>query len=398
MRGCEKRVFLKFSLFLCWVIVLAACAKPVRRPGFEFVIPKASEVQQWRDDLGFASLEDAVNQSIRYYQRVPQAQAYRYGDISYSPKEMKASMRLFLEIMRIPDETQRFRQLLKKFMFIESKNDEGEAFFTGYYEPILEGSLQRTERFTVPLYSKPDDLIEADLGLFREEWKGKRIVGRVEEDRFVPYDSREEIVYRRSLEDRARPIAYVENDIELFFLQIQGSGLIKLPNGTLKRVNYAGGNGHPYRSIGRLLLDRIPLEKMSMQALKRYLYNHPEEVKEILTHNPSYTFFREVEEGPLGCLEVPLTPERSIAMDRNLIPRGSLAFIQTPYPVFDGGRLLTWEPMRRFVVVQDTGGAIQGHGRVDIFWGNGRKAELTAGHMRQIGRVFLLVARKEFLQ
>ncbi|HSE84377.1 MAG TPA: MltA domain-containing protein, partial [Thermodesulfobacteriota bacterium] len=374
-----------------------SCVTVFKRPGFEFITPKASESQEWKDDLDFTSLEKAVNQSISYYQRVSQGQVFEYGNISYSPKELEASMRLFLEIMRIPDEAERFKQLRKKFLFLESKNDKGRALFTGYYEPILEGSLQPTERFTAPLYGKPDDLVEADLGLFREEWKGERIIGRVDVGRLIPYDSREEIVYRNSLKDRARPIAYVENDIELFFLQIQGSGLVKLPDGRLKRVNYAGQNGHPYRPIGRLLLDRIPLEKMSMQALKGYLYSHPEEVKEILTYNPSYTFFREVEEGPLGNIEVPLTPERSIAMDRNLIPRGSLAFVQTSYPFFSDGRLLGWKPMRRFVLVQDTGGAIRGHGRVDIFWGNGEKAELTAGHMKQTGQVFLLVARKKFL-
>ena len=187
------------------------------------------------------------------------------------------------------------------------------------------------------------------------------------------------------------------DEVELFFLQIQGSGLISLEDGTLLRVNYADQNGHPYRAIGKLLRDRIPPEQMSLQALKAYLREHPEQVREVLDYNPSYTFFRRVEEGPLGNIQVPLTPGRSLAMDARLVPKGGIAWIETTLPAAATPGAPAPVPVRRFGVVQDTGGAITGHGRVDIFWGTGEAAEKIAGPFKQEGRVFLLVARKEFL-
>ena len=189
---------------------------------------------------------------------------------------------------------------------------------------------------------------------------------------------------------------YLPNQIELAFLQIQGSGLIRLGDGTLMRVNYADQNGHPYRAIGRVLLDRIPREEMSLQKIRDYLYRHPEEERDILAYNPSYTFFRTVDEGPLGSIEVPLTAGRSLAMDHRLLPRGGLVFIEASYPAES---LKEGEAARfsRLGVVQDTGGAIRGHGRADIFWGSGEEAERIAGPMKEKGRIFLLVARKEYL-
>ncbi len=262
---------------------------------------------------------------------------------------------------------------------------------------MLDGSPVPTEEFPAPLYALPGDLIDVDLGMFSEEWKGEKIVGRVDGRRLIPYDSRKEIVDGNSLEGRADVIAYVDA-IELFFLQIQGSGLVSFPDGRVKRVNYAQKNGHPYRAVGRLLKEHIPPEEMSLQSIKAYLREHPDEVREILNYNQSYTFFREVEDGPLGYIDVPLTPGRSIAMDRRLVPRGGLSFIETEFPVFENGTITGWRPVRRFVLLQDTGGAITGHGRVDIFTGRGESAEFIAGHLKQKGRVFLLVAKKEYLK
>ena len=204
-------------------------------------------------------------------------------------------------------------------------------------------------------------------------------------------------MYDDSLRDRARPIAYV-NDIELFFLQIQGSGLVRFPDGSVKRVNYAGKNGRPYTSIGSVLKDSVPMDHISLQSIKQYLYANPGKVKDILSLNQSYVFFREAEEGPFGSMGRLLTPGRSIAMDLSVIPEGTLAFIRTELPVFENDPIIRWEPVSRFVVVQDRGSAILDHGRVDIFFGHGRMAELLAGHMKQRGRVFMLVAKKEYLK
>jgi membrane-bound lytic murein transglycosylase A len=347
--------------------------------------------------MDYEGLERAVSESIKYYERLGPDTVFRYGELRYSPSEMIASLKLFLNVVSNTDRSDLPRKLKNTFLFFESVSAGGGAFFTGYYEPLLEGSVERTEEFSEPLYSTPDDLIQVDLGKFSDEWKNRKIVGRIQQHELVPYDGRDEIVYQHSLQERARPIAYV-NEIELFFLQIQGSGLIRLRDGTLKRVNYAQKNGRPYVSIGPLLKERIPPEEMSLQGIKSYLYGHPDEVHDILNQNQSYVFFRETEEGPLGNIEVPLTPGRSIAMDSHIVPKGGLAYIETELPVFENDRVAGWRTAGRFVLVQDTGGAIRDHGRVDLFLGSGREAELTAGHLKNGGRVFILVARKEYLQ
>lgn len=351
----------------------------------------------WSDDLNLEGLDYAIGQSIDYYRRLPASYIFRYGDLSYSSGEMISSLELFLDVVRNYTGTERTRELADKFLFFESRNADGNAFFTGYYEPLLDGSLSPTEEFPEPLYETPEDLIEVDLSRFSEKWSNEKIVGRLNDNRLVPYDSREEIVYMKSLDGRARPIAYV-NEIELFFLQIQGSGLIRLDNGHIIRVNYAQKNGHPYSSIGKFMKEKLAPDEISLQSIMSYLYDHPDEVRAILSRNRSYVFFREVREGPLGNIEVPLTAGRSIAMDSRVIPRGGLAYIETELPVFEQDTLIRWEPVRRFVLVQDTGGAIRDHGRIDIFLGSGDDAAMSAGNLKNSGRSFLIVARKEYLK
>ena len=392
-----KTFIILFSIGL--VLVYTGCdvfVRPPSEPRLELLTSSEFTSYAWLDDLSFEGVEEAVAQSIEYYRKLDASKKFQYGAITYSPEDMAASLGLFLKIVKNFQGRERMEQLREKFLFYESKNAEGNAFFTGYYEPLLDGSFIPTDKFPEPVYETPDDLIEVDLGRFSEKWKNEKIVGRLDDNKLVPYDSREEIVYYNTLKERAKPIAYV-NEIELFFLQIQGSGLIRLSDGRIKRVNYAQKNGHPYTAIGRVLKDKISPDEMSLQTIKEYLYANPDEVRNILAYNKSYTFFREVDEGPLGNIEVPLTPNRSIAMDSRLIPGGSLAFIETELPVFDNDQIAEWKPVKRFVLVQDTGGAIRDHGRVDIFFGHGRQAELLAGHLKQRGRVFIIVARKEFL-
>lgn len=396
-----KNYRLKSILFsLCLYLTLAGCTlfvKAPEEPALKELTARQVYSHNWLDDLDYDGLEEAVAQSIRYYDRLPSYKSFSYGDSIYSPDEMTASLKLFIEILKSYEGRERIRQLQEKFLFYESMNQDREGFFTGYYEPVLEGSLTPTEEFPAPLYETPEDLVSVDLGQFPVELMNEKIVGRLEGRRLVPYDSRNDIVYGNTLRDRAQPIVYVD-EIELFFLQIQGSGLIKLPDGGMKRVNYAQKNGHPYRSIGKLLKDKIPAEEMSLQSIKKYLYANPDEVREIFSYNQSYTFFREIEEGPLGNIEVPLTPNRSIAMDRRIVPGGGLAYIETEVPAYEDAQTMRWKKLKRFAVVQDTGGAIRDHGRVDIFFGNGYEAEYMAGHLKNRGRVFLLVARKEYLK
>ena len=259
---------------------------------------------------------------------------------------------------------------------------------TGYYEPLLNGSRTRTARFRFPVYGVPEDLLVIELGEVYPELKGMRLRGRVEGRKVVPYYDRGQIEdVPASL--RGKEIAWVDDPIDLFFLQIQGSGRIRLENGQMLRVGYADQNGHPYRSIGRHLVDRgeLPLEKASMQGIKDWARSRPEQLKALLAHNASFVFFRELPAdlpGPLGAQGVPLTPGRSVAIDPRFVTLGAPVYIATTRP---NSPVL----MNRLMMAQDTGGAIRGAVRIDFFWGFGDDAGREAGRMRQELRLWQLL-------
>ncbi|HEX9302445.1 MAG TPA: murein transglycosylase A [Casimicrobiaceae bacterium] len=266
---------------------------------------------------------------------------------------------------------------------------------TGYYEPLLAGSRTKTARYTVPLYAAPDDLLTIDLVALYPELKDKRLRGRVEGKKVVPYWSRAEI------ENGKAPVAgkvlvYVEDPVAAFFLEIQGSGRVALADGSVVRVGYADQNGHPYRSIARVLIDRgeITQNRASMQGIREWGRRHPEALPALLDENPSYVFFREVPtpasgsleariDGPIGTLGVPLAAGRTLAVDTRSIPLGAPVFLATTLP-------LATTPLERLMLAQDTGGAIRGAIRADFFWGFGDDAGRDAGRMKQDGRMWLL--------
>jgi membrane-bound lytic murein transglycosylase A len=269
-------------------------------------------------------------------------------------------------------------------------DDSDSGMITGYYEPLLHGSLTRTDRYRYPLYAVPDDLLVIDLSSVYPELKHKRLRGKLEGRRVVPYLSREEIDADPA-PLKGRELVWVDDAIDAFFLHIQGSGQVQLENGERMRVGYADQNGHPFRSLGRVLIDRgeIPPERASMQGIKEWARRHPRKVQEYLNANPSYVFFRELPRdlpGPLGALGVPLTPERSIAIDPRVIPLGAPVYLATTWP--DSS-----EPLDRLMVAQDTGGAIAGGVRADFFWGFGDEAGALAGRMRQAGTMWVLMPK-----
>lgn len=262
------------------------------------------------------------------------------------------------------------------------------GMITGYYEPLLNGSRQRMRGYEQPLRGVPDDLLTIDLGSLYPELKDKRVRGRLVGNKVVPYWSRAEIEAQAG-KLPAKNLLYVDDAVELFFLQVQGSGRVRLPDGSLVRVNYADQNGHPYHSIGRLLVERgeLKLEEASMQGIQAWARANPARLQELLNANPSYVFFREVPDsknGPQGALGVPLTAERSIAVDPRSIPLGAPVFLATTRPNSS-------QPLNRLVMAQDTGGAIKGAVRADFFWGFGKAAGEQAGRMKQSGRLWLLL-------
>ncbi len=266
---------------------------------------------------------------------------------------------------------------------------------TGYYEPLLAGSRTKSPRFAVPLYAPPNDLLTIELGELYPELKDKRVRGRVYGRKVMPYWSRADIERGKApLGDRA--LVYVEDPVEAFFLQIQGSGRIGLADGSIVRVGYADQNGHPYRSIGRVLIDRgeIALERASMQGIRDWGRRNPDKLAALLDENPSYVFFREVAapepgtleaaiDGPIGTLGVPLAAGRTLAVDTRSIPLGAPIFLAATFP-------LSSQPLNRLMLAQDTGGAIRGAVRADFFWGFGDAAGREAGRMKQEGRMWLL--------
>ena len=262
---------------------------------------------------------------------------------------------------------------------------------TGYYEPLLNGSRTRSEQYRFPLYAPPDDLLTIDLAELYPELKDKRLRGRVEGKRVVPYWPRSEIEAGKPALT-GKELVFVDDAVEAFFLQIQGSGRVRLAEGGVMRVGYADQNGQPFRSVARVLIDRGELspDGASMQAIKEWGRQHPEALPELLDQNPSYVFFREVTpdpaatiDGPFGTLGVPLAAGRAIAVDPRSIPLGAPVFLATTWP-------LSTRPLNRLVLAQDTGGAIRGPLRVDFFWGFGEDAARQAGRMKQAARLWLL--------
>ncbi|QQP89444.1 murein transglycosylase A [Skermanella sp. TT6] len=268
-------------------------------------------------------------------------------------------------------------------------NDKPEGLFTGYYEAELRGSALPGGRYSVPLYRKPADLVMVDLGEFRDAMKGERIAGRVVDGRLRPYEDRAKIE-GGALKGRGLEMVWVDDPVDAFFLHIQGSGRVVMEDGSTVRVGYDGQNGHPYVAIGRELIARGALtrETVSMQSIREWLEAHPDEAADLMNRNPSFVFFRPLSgEGPVGAQGVALTPGRSLAVDRSFVPYGVPVWLDAQDPLDAGARV------RRLMVAQDTGGAIRGVVRGDVFWGHGPEAELRAGKMRSPGRYHLLIPR-----
>lgn len=272
---------------------------------------------------------------------------------------------------------------------LASNNGDAEGLFTGYYEASLRGSKTRQGPYQTPLRRRPADLVMVDLGEFREGLKGERVAGRVVDGRLRPYEDRQAIEAGK-LPEKGLELVWVDDPVDAFFLHIQGSGRVKLDDGTELRVGYAGQNGHPYVAIGRELIARGALtkEEVSMQSIRAWLDANPAEVAGVLHKNPSYVFFTQLDgEGPVGAQGVALTPGRSIAIDRSFVAYGTPLWLEAEDPLDAGARL------RRLMVAQDTGGAIRGPVRGDFFWGHGEEAERRAGKMKSKGRYWLLIPR-----
>jgi len=376
MRGCIRGVTAVLALACapgCYGIQVAAQGAP--HPEYTHIArPRVAP-----DDLQVSGLRKAAQGSLRYFAAGKGGGHYTIGNDTYTGTQIASSIATFL---RIVDETP--PRLLNERIARECRgySPNRGARFTAYYEPVLDARLQKDARFRYPIYAKPDDATLAALSA----------AGRL---------TRADIDGKGVLVGRGLEIAYLNDPIALYFLHIQGSGRLRLDDGRILRVNFAGSNSLPYASIGRHMIDKGMTTEGSAGGMRTLLHSAPPEVRDrILFQNPRYIFFRTValedRDGPIGSLGVPLVAGRSIATDARYVPPGSVVYIKTKVPVLDSrGTLVGWNEMARFTFSHDSGSAIKGPGRADIYWGEGDRAGMTAGFVNGPGEMVVLMCGTE---
>lgn len=387
-----------------------AVAPPVIAPPPVVVAPTSAlrlvPLSQWphfHDDLGTKGLKRAAAKSLAYLKTIDGGRlSYRIGGRELAAGELEASVEEFSRIIdSSKDDAELNARLRENFDLYQSPGSDGQGkmLFTSYYQPILAASPKKTAKYKYPIYKKPKDLIVVDLAQFGRG-SGDPLLGRLTPDgRIVPYFDRRDIDVLHVLAGKHLEIAWLADPYDRIDLHIQGSGLLRFPDGRLLRAKYAATNSLPYKSIGVALLSSgaISRSDYSLERLKQYLVDHPEGVDWILAQNPRYTFFElqpVADSEPTGTIQQPLTAGRSIAIDPKIIPLGAIAYFETPMPQADlQGRLLGAYANSRFALCQDSGGAINGAGHVDIYLGHGAQAKAMAVGQHSDGRLFILLKK-----
>lgn len=367
----------KLILLLSLVVFTASCTKA---PGIGEAI-EFNDLPGWETDQQAEAITALRKNCIRLKNKTD------WQDICSAVKALpqpdNASARAFFETHFIPHT-------------LRGEKGKKQGMITGYYEPLLQGSMEADDRYRYPLYRVPDDMLIVELADIYPELKGKRVRGRVVGNKVLPYYERAEIDGQQAPLS-GQELLWVDDRDQLFFLQIQGSGRIQLPDGKIIGAGYANQNGRAYHSIGKKLIEmgEIKREDVSLNSIKQWLKNNPDQAVALLNKNPSYVFFilrDTVEEGPTGSLNVPLTAERSLAIDPKFVNLGAPIWLNTSYPGTEN------RPLQKLVIAQDTGGAIKGQLRADLFWGTGERAEQMAGNMKQRGEMYILIPKNSKLK
>lgn len=335
-----------------------------------------------RGFAGREGLEQAIRYSIEYLNKPSSRKYYPYGDISHG--RALASLQAFLLVLREAQSGEQLDQLIRERFDVYMSvgcDDQGTVLYTGYYCPIFDGRKQRDSVFRYPLYRSPPDLIRDAEG----NTQGRRMA----DGQIVRYPSRREIEEQRQLE--GTEIAWLKTAFEAYVVSVQGSAKLRLADGSLWELGYAGNNGHEYRPIAEPMIADGVLKKadLSLQTLLRYFQQHPEQVEKYVWQNPRYIFFKETTGGPYGSIGVPVTRFRSLATDKTIFPRACLAFIDTNLPQHAAGGV-TVRPHAEFALDQDTGGAIRAAGRCDVYMGVGPDAEALAGRTYAEGDLYYI--------
>ncbi len=384
--------------------ILSACGRTAA-PSPETAF-RAAAAPTLSDDLNLKDLASGIATQRSALSRNPDS-FMQFGPVSITRgKYVQALDRLSSELISSRSNSEKLEYIRNNFLFYEiyGAQDWGEILLTGYFEPLIRGSLRPTSALSQPIYRRPDDLITIPLGAFSQRFKEESALkGRLAKGRVVPYYSREDIDGKHTLKGRGLEICWVD-PIDAFFLQIQGSGTIELKDGSQFFVTYAEKNGHKYEAIGKFLKERIAPAPITMQSIVALLKTMPEsERSELLFRNPSYVFFNRSPQRAITSLGIPATSGRTIAADPKFVPKGALAFITFNKPVFDteaapsdpsqSSIKVSSTEVGRFVLDQDSGGAITGTGRIDLFWGRGDDAKRYAGVLQSPARIWYLVPK-----
>ena len=400
-----RRINLFFWIcFLSFVPVNIAGCDQLPFSGFfsedmDLIRVAPSEYPLFEDDMDFEGLVESMGESLSYLNVIPQNRTFVFGKDVFDASHMQKSIAHFTEFIETNPSADRLNQFIATHYRVyrsKGRDRKKQVLFTGYYEPLLAGSPVKTTVYQYPVYSRPDDLVTIDRTFYAtaDRTGPGPFIGRLAGRRILPYPERKAIETDPLFSQKAAPLAWVADPVQLFFLHVQGSGKIAFTNGKVIRVQYDISNGRPYKSIGQYLIDqkKISVKKMSMQAIDAYLKENPQDIPSVLHYNPSYIFFKKTEDGPYGSIQAKLVPGRSIALDRQVFPLSALAYIETQKPqLSDAGKIENWIPLSRFVLNHDTGSAIKGPGRVDLFWGSGQYAEQAAGHFKHTGALYFLV-------
>ena len=357
------------------------------------ILLSPDEYPSFSDNGDEEEFKHALKNQIRYFSRLKQPIYYSWGKKTISSTTLKATLEKFLQILE-NDEDKDLNQQIKTYFDVYQSTGEkgnGTVTFTGYYIPQLEGSLEPNEEYSYPIYRLPDDLI-----IKKYKPHGLKMAFRIENGKEYSYYTRKQIDQEGVLQNKGYEIAYLKDHFDCYLLHVQGSGILTLPDDTVLCLHFAGSNYHPYHSLREEMLKDGVLspENASMEAIRSYFSEHQEQLQPYLNRNERYTFFRVWEGKTVGSLGVELTPERSIATDKQIFPSGALSYIVTTIPSVDSSmKVGGYIPWSRFVLNQDEGGAIKGPHRVDTFWGTGAQAEAIASHMKQPGKLYYLIVK-----
>jgi len=394
IRFSSARSLRAFSLILLFfLLTFSSCAPPKNY----FELPE-NYYPLLIDDGDKGPLLTALNRQLHYLKKFPRDKSIKIGEQSFAYGTLVESLETFGNIIRMNLSPYELDDIIRKTFTVyqaegRKRGTKHSILLTGYYEPLFEGSLTRGGPFQYPLYRVPDTLITRE-----HKNSGKRAIGRISTaGSFIPYWSRAEIEQNNLL--RGNELVYMRDPMDAYLLHVQGSGRIQLQDGTTRAVHFGGSNGLSYKSLGKLFVDRniMELQAVSIPSMREYFVMHPDHVTPMLHNNPRYIFFKwGSDSGPKGSLGEILTPGRSVAIDHSIFPAGALGYLVSRRPVLnEDGSIQHWQSFSRFVLPQDSGSAIKGAGRVDLFWGAGTYARTAANHMKELGAFYFLI-KKQF--